>query len=261
MPRCFLLGCLFVFATSAAVADETTDTLVEIRTTSGRKLVGHLEPQSDTRTIYLRVERPGMVLRTRVPTAQLRRIGPHEGSHVLRIEGSGRREKPVADETDAPPQPLLQQASAHSNRVQTLRVNAWLENWDHDATLDGLRLLVTPLSIEGRPVATRGTLNVQLIARRFDGVRINDTVHVVDSWSRPLTPDSFGPEGAIVDLPFQKLDPERDLDVIPVGLLQASLGISGQGTFEAPVIEFWLRPPSYIRDELQLHTGRRTPSK
>lgn len=80
---------------------------------------------------------------------------------------------------------------------------------------------------------------------------------VVEDWTRQLSPSDFGPNGATVDLPFRKLDPERDLDVIPVGLLQARMGISGQGSFQAPATEFWLRPTSYLRDELQLHTGSR----
>jgi hypothetical protein len=79
--------------------------------------------------------------------------------------------------------------------------------------------------------------------------------------SRQLSTSDFGPNGATVDLPFKKLDPERDLDVIPVGLLQARLGISGQGSFQAPATELWLRPTSYLRDELQLHTGQRSLSR
>ncbi len=157
----------------------------------------------------------------------------------------------------APPSVPLQRPSAVNGPVQSLRVEAWPENWDRDAALDGLRLLVTPVTAQGAPTAARGTLTVQLIARRFSGVREDDTVSVFEEWTHQLSPSDFGPNNATVDLPFRKLDPERDLDVIPVGLLQARMGISGQGSFQAPATEFWLRPTSYLRDELQLHTGSR----
>ena len=271
MPRSLLIAGLFAFAASMAVAaepspqreraarSEPAGTLVEIETTSGRKLVGHLDPDSDTRTVYLRSERPGIVLTTKVPGSTIRRIGPYDGSKVLRIEGPSitQRESRGPSALPAPPSVPLLQTSAISGPVQSLRVEAWPENWDRDAALDGLRLLVTPVTAQGTPVAARGTLTVQLIARRFSGVREDDTVSVVEEWSRQLSPSDFGPNGATVDLPFRKLDPERDLDVIPVGLLQARLGISGQGSFQAPATEFWLRPTSYLRDELQLHTGSR----
>ncbi len=271
MPRSLLIAGLFVFLASVTIAAEPSqrqrgtrgaipkDTLVEIETTSGRKLVGHLEPNSDTSTVYLRSERPGIVLKTRVPGSTIRRIAPYDGSHVIRIEGSARQQcatrRPSA--LPAPRSAPLQQTSAVSGRVQSLRVEAWPENWDRDAALDGLRLQVTPVTAQGVPVATKGTLTVNLIARRFSGDREDDTVDVIERWSRPLRASDFGPEGAIVDLPFRKIAPERDLDTIPVGLLETSLNISGQGTFQAPSTEFWLRPTSYIRDELQLHTGSR----
>ena len=214
---------------------------------------------SDTRTVILRSERPGIVLKTRVPGSTIRRIGPYDSSHVLRIEGSATKQRTTSRPSalPAPPSVPLQQTSAVSGRVQSLRVDAWPENWDRDASLDGLRLQVLPVTAQGVPVATKGTLTVKLIARRFSGDREHDTVDVVERWSRPLRASDFGPEGVIVDLPFRKIDPERDLEIIPVGLLETSLSISGQGTFQAPATEFWLRPTSYIRDELQLDTGSR----
>jgi hypothetical protein len=271
MPRSLLIAGLFVFSASGVLAGEgpqrgrsdrnpdTTDSLVEIETTGGRKLVGHLEPDSDTRAVYLRSEQPGIVLRSRVPGSTIRRIGRYDGSQVLRLDRSTQRQPGISRPVDveAPSTLSMQSVSATHRRVQTLRIEAWPENRDSDAEHDGLRLVVTPLSTQGVPVAVRGTLSLKLIARRFSGVRIDDTVGVVEEWSRQLTTDDFGPNGAVIDLPFRKFDPERDLDVIPVGLLQARLGISGQGCFDAPPVEIWLRPTSYIRDELQFHTGQR----
>ena len=272
MHRSLHIAGLIIFVASVTVAaepaprragdktnPECTNTLVEIETTSGRKLVGHLDPASDTRTVQLRSERPGIVLTTKVPGSTIRRIGHYDGSRVLRLDGPppSHYNARGSEVIESPPALPVQLASTTSDRVQTLRVDAWPENWDRDAALDGLRLLVTPVTAQGAPVAARGTLTVQLIARRFSGVREDDTVSVIEEWSRQLSPSDFGPNGAIVDLPFRKLDPERDLDVIPVGLLQARLGVSGQGSFQASATEFWLRPTSYVRDEQQLHTGSR----
>jgi len=275
MPRSLLIGALFIFTGSVTLAAEPSlprenaalnpvaaDTLVEIETASGRRLVGHLQPDSDTRTIVLRGERPGIVLTTKVPASSVRGIGRFDASRVLRIEGvdmaTKSRDVGSPPSMPVPPHQHLRQASEASGLIQSLHVDASPANWDRDADLDGLRLRVTPVSAEGVPVAARGTLNVQLLARRFSGVRNDDAIEVVEEWTRQLSSDDFGPTGATIDLPFRKLDPERDIDVIPVGLLKARLGVSGQGRFEAPAIEFWLRPTSYIRDELRLHTGSRS---
>lgn len=220
-----------------------TGGLVEIITTDGHTLVGHVEPQSTMRTVYLRSEEPGIIIRSIVPRSSIQHIGHHDRSRILKLDGAKA--------------PATSEAASRGGRVQSLRVQAWPENRDRDADLDGVRLLVTPLSATGRPVVTHGNLTVRLIARRFNGQREHDTVDVVEEWSHRLTAQNFGPDGAIVDLPFRRLNPERDLEVIPVGLLQAELSVAGEGVFAAPTVEFWLRPPSYIRDELQLHTGSR----
>lgn len=258
------LGCVFHLLVSAVFAESprtprlSTDAdspLMAIETIDGRTLVGHLDSPNDAEVVHLRTERPGIVLRSHIPRHQIRHIRPYDDSHVLRIEGQ-RPTRPFI-----PPQPsprlIPPRVEPVSTRVDVLRVRAWVENWDRDAEPDGLRVLVSPLSETGRMVAANGTLTAELVARRFDYNRERDRLGVVERWSRQLTVRDFGPQGAIVDLPFNRIEPNRDFDLIPVGLLSVRLGVPGDGLFEAAEYDVPLRRPSYIRDELQLHTGSR----
>ncbi|WP_166831149.1 hypothetical protein [Thalassoroseus pseudoceratinae] len=236
--------------------------LMAVETLDGRTLVGHLEPTPDAATVHLRTERSGIVLRSQIPRDRVRQIRPYDDSHVLRIEGQA-SQRPFI-----PPQPsqrlVLSDVASEAEPVDVLRVRAWVENWDRDAEPDGLRVAVLALSKTGRPVSVNGSLTAELVARRFDYNRERDRLGVVERWSRQLKVNDFGPQGAIVDLPFNRIEPNRDFDLIPVGLLSVSLGVPGEGLFEAAEYDVPLRRPSYIRDELQLHTGsrqyRRLPS-
>lgn len=261
-------SCVFLLLLSVASVEsaeeprtsdsETESSLMAIETIDGRTLIGHIDSQNDAKTIHLWTERPGIVLRSHIPRDRIRTIRPYDDSHVIRIEGQESRSSFLPPEPS--PQFIQPAAAVHvpvSETVAVLRVRAWVANWDRDSEPDGLRVVVLPISKSGRLVPVNGSLSAELVARRFDYIRERDRLGIVERWSRQLTPRDFGPQGAIVDLPFDRIEPNRDFDLIPVGLLSVRLGVPGEGLFEAAEFDVPLRRPSYIRDELQLHTGSR----
>lgn len=264
MSRVIVLAFCLVVCASAAEGNEPgrrprqsadrlpPGTLVQVERTDGQILTGHLEVASNETTVLLRSELPGIVLRTAIPRSHIRRIRRYRPAPGFEVQ------RPRAERPGFPRGRFdAVHRQSFDGRVQSLEVRAWPANWDEDAALDGLQLQVVPLNAAGEVVPVAGSLNVQLVARGFNNYRERDTVKPVERWSRKLETREFTRDGAVVNLEFDRIDPEKDLNLIPVGLLNVELGVSGQKVFRASQAEVWFRPPSYIRDELQLHTGDR----
>lgn len=222
-------------------------TLVRVEQTNGPTLTGHLDPSTNDRTVVLRSELPGIVLKTRIPRNSVRSVRNYTAPANAEVPFADRRRPVLPDE----------RLANRDTRVRSLEISAGPINWDEDAAIDGLRLYVLPLNTAGEIVPAGGTLNVELVARRFSNYREDDTISAVERWSRQIKAKDFGPDGAVVDLEFDRIEPEKDFNLIPVGQLNVEYGISGQKVLRATQVEVWFRPPSYIRDELQLHTGSR----
>jgi hypothetical protein len=130
---------------------------------------------------------------------------------------------------------------AAARSVRTLQAEAQSISWDADAEVDGLRLLLQPIARDGRLAGVTGHVTVELRVRRFDRIRNDDAVELVESWSREVRPTDFGPDGFILDLPYRRRDFRDDPRYIPVGTVSVRLRVPGQGAFDALVDEVLLQ--------------------
>ena len=123
------------------------------------------------------------------------------------------------------------------SRALSLDVLAEPANWDADPDLDGLRVYLTPRDALGQTVPVRGQLGVVLESRQLMPGPIHqrsDRAPRVElqRWGRTLRAEDFGPEGLMVELPFEF----RRQNLIGLGVpltLKVRLGIPGQTVLEA----------------------------
>lgn len=144
-----------------------------------------------------------------------------------------------------------------SPRVAHINVDAYLANWDGDVEADGVMVYVTPVDRDGNYVAVNGTLVAELFGERPRTRPEGEKFPRLGRWSRTVTPDVFGPQGAVFKLSFQAVHPDFDLRLTPYGLLHARLNVPGSGTFETSVPMLRIRQYSAYRDALQMHRGKR----
>ncbi|MBX3411286.1 MAG: hypothetical protein KF708_01110 [Pirellulales bacterium] len=158
---------------------------------------------------------------------------------------------PATYVASAEKQPVLPPQVAH------LQVDAFVANWDGDVEPDGVMVYVTPVDRWGNYVPVHGNLVVELFGERPKTRPEGEKYPRLGRWSRRLTPDDFGPRGAVVQLKFQAIHPEFDPRITSYGLLHARLNVPGSGTFETSVSMLRIRPYSAYRDSLQMHRGKR----
>jgi len=142
-------------------------------------------------------------------------------------------------------------------RVRWLDIEVQAANWDADVETDGLLVHLLPRDQSGRIVPVRGTVHVELWARRWGVVRQAQAYGRIGHWSKRISADDFAGRGALVRLPFQAVRPETVHDLDPRGAVHVRLAVPGQGTFEATDSMVRLRPYSAVRDRMQQDTGRR----
>jgi hypothetical protein len=149
-------------------------------------------------------------------------------------------------------------------RVQSVRIDAEVANWDWSAETDGIEVRVYPLAADRMIAPVSGILTVELFGQKITPDQMFEPVREdysrLDRWSVRLTPVDFGREGfapgdsegreAVVRLPFRRVHPEFEVDVRNFGQLNASLLVTGQGVYDATV-PINLRSFSPIRERLQ----------
>lgn len=149
-----------------------------------------------------------------------------------------------------------------------------------DPLPDGLKLRVLSMGTDEQSLPVNGLVTVRLFGRRIPsyerletsapfafwtnggsvreydpGVR-TERYFEVGRWTRRIRADQFDESGVTLRLPYQTVDPERDLDVALDGLVDVSLRVDGQGIHRASVpIE--LRTFGRFREELQLNRRQR----
>ncbi|OHB71112.1 MAG: hypothetical protein A2V70_04065 [Planctomycetes bacterium RBG_13_63_9] len=169
---------------------------------------------------------------TEAPESESRRTTASEPSELRSTSHQGKREPP-------------------HRKVQSLRIEAALANWDGDVEVDGLEIRVCPLAADGTIVPADGMLSVRLIGRRVRG-RAGDGIFVeLDRWSRRIRASDCDSWGVVYRLAFRRIHPEFDLDFAVEGLVHGQLGVPGQGNFEASV-PTQIRTYAPIREDLQL---------
>lgn len=170
-------------------------------------------------------------------------------------------ENPRPDTNDSRNDPLPTWNVMTRPRLQAVRFDAVLANWDADVEMDGLLVQVQPLSWIGQPMNVCGILNVELWSMK----RIQQdsaphsrgrSLEVVGRWSTSIRTSSDDTDPWI-QLPFQARHPEFDFNWSSMGLVHLELVVPGQGVFHHTEDGIRIRPFAPLRDALQRQTGER----
>jgi len=278
-PLLLMCGTLLLPTARPVIGQEPPpEESVTVELASGRSFTARLDPRTDASRLWLRaqrglatVERPirwERVVRATVAGQDL------SGEQFQQIVQRVRRDLPAQDDRalkprvitiTGSPEPIETGPTSASGpdrdtvppRVRSLAIEAVVANWDNDVEVDGLLVRVYPLGDYGELVSVGGTLQVDLTSRRYTPARGARSFSEMGRWMRRIYAADFGPRGAVVRLPFQRVHPEFDLDVSHYGAVHARLNVPGQGTFETTESTVRIRPASAVRDELQQATGRR----
>ncbi len=246
---------------------------IAIELVSAREVHGVLAADSDDDYLWINREEEGVYLSSGFPQSEIvgwRILGEkHEGD----LPSTAKEAKsPTVTTVKSPAIPSVEEDTPYPqltpavNRVASLRIYASVANWDADAEADGLEVIVQPVDTLGNVVPVRGQLDFKLLGQRSPWDRIEPTRHGrrllprfdrLEDWSRRVHPNQVAADGVVYRLEFRNFHPDRDLSVSVESLLQARLGVAGQGVFEASSGSLFLRPFSPLRDDLQQHTGSR----
>ena len=255
---------------------------ITVDLTSGARLVGQLDARSDGSRLWLRAEKGSAVLLRPIRWEQIARA--HVAGSILTAKQlrqsveQKRPQSPFREEpyglqsrislrisaSDPDPSPMVSQRAADGPstvarpaKVSSLTVDATVANWDADVEVDGLLVHVYPLDADGRVIAVRGTLQIDLQGQAATTIIRRQSFSRLGHWTRPVRIEDFGSGGAVYRLPFQRVNPEFDANLSAYGAVHVRLSVPGQGTFEATESTLRIRPYSALRDNLQQATGSR----
>jgi hypothetical protein len=152
-------------------------------------------------------------------------------------------------------------------RLQTIRFDACVTNWDGDVETDGLLVRLAVLDANGGEQAVDGILDVEWVAMRRASTHLVPYDRIarperVARWTVALAAKDFPQGTASVLLPFQAAHPEADVRWSNYGLVHVRLIVPGQGIFEHSLDAVRTRPWSPLRDALERQDReRRLPSE
>lgn len=250
---------------------------VAVTLKDGRTLEGVVDARSNGHYLWLRFTEPGIALSMPVSWASVQTAQQADQLlSVTQLRGLAGRiktelpedffESELASDSSAlegfsnkpgfSSQPSGSKLPVAVGAVVCLRVFAELASWDRDVEPDGFEVSVLPLDRERRIVPVAGSVMMRLIGerrRRPDG---QHSFSDLQRWSVRAQGRDFGPQGAVFQFPFQTIQPELDLELLPVAMLNVRLGAFHQGIFEAS-IPVPLRQFNPVRDRFQLRHGHR----
>jgi hypothetical protein len=259
--------------------------VLTVHAASGRTFAGQVDPRTDEQTLWLRAGKPKAFV-----------VRPIEWRSVVSIEAKGQQH--TADEfrrliaqpdwqwadqvparglpknSVAPSEPVEVNPQPHETAtaeiqfsseppaigpVRTLHIDAFAGRWQAGTETSGVVLHVQPLDDWGQLVPVLGTLTVELIGQGYTNGVSGQAFPQLGRWSFVLDPHEFGPNGAVVRLPFQALHPDfrRGTRVNPFGLVHAQLSVAGEGVFAASADFVRIRPYSPLRDGLEQYQPHR----
>ncbi|MFG0331846.1 MAG: hypothetical protein ACF8TS_00665, partial [Maioricimonas sp. JB049] len=286
---CAWLTALLILPAGPAQADDrAAPPEVVVLLLEGRVVRGLVDDRTDEATLWLRRMQPGIILRSGHDWDEIETIAlagqqysvedfrQVAQKHASGLSGESMRRfwleaAPPAGIEDVlpavpagieliPPPPSA--ALPAAPQVASLSISARLAHWDRDPEADGLIVTVVPRDADGRLVPVTGQLRATLVGREVhDGpstdVRARDLWPEIGRWQRTVHAEDFTAYGAEYKLEFRGRQPQFDFRVAADGLLTATLGVPGQGTFQASDAYVVLRAPSLFRDTLQQRTGQR----
>lgn len=246
------------------------DAPVTIRVVSGREFTGRVLPRSDAERLWLRLAASDSILSIDRPIAWNQIAAVRVGDETVPL-AEWRAKLPLAPiaEPVVPREPQASRPPIRTSQVFVAPKRAvdvvtevWLDNWDMDQEIDGLSVLVAPLTYTGEMFATQLTVEAEVLAPRHRSQNERPTtagwgVEQIARCSTMVRAEQFGPRGALVRLPFQWPGPEMDSTLSRYALVKLRIGIPGSGVFERSYDGVRLRPWTPTRDLLQQWTGSR----
>lgn len=260
----------------AIAAEPATGTIAVVKLKSGPFVSGMIDAKTNDTSITLRSEADGIQLQASFDWTDI--LAAKIGEKVYGVEdlktvaaktrsvGKSFSEIVPAKYSATTETELLNAqpvAPVFDLRVQALSIHAELANWDADPECDGLRVYVTPYNAVGQLVPIDGDITLVLTSQ-FQAVATNHARRVTEGFreiadARHLVRKAdFARGPAVYTIPFDKYYPEKEFNMVPLGILTARLGVNTQGAFNASATDVVLRYPTYLRDQLQNMTDRRT---
>ncbi|MGE0607926.1 MAG: hypothetical protein AB7O62_12600 [Pirellulales bacterium] len=269
------IGLLASLLPNPALAEPVSITLA-----GGQQVSGEVDHRTNERLLWLRRQEAGIQITSGfawseirngqwanevLTTAELRQRALGAGTaglaaHEVKSYPSGsldenRSSRPFDSMYDRP-------AEQMPRRVESLRISACLGQWDDDAFVDGLVIQVFPLDHRGQIVPVNGDLTFTLVGQVVplslgSPAQIAPQFRELERGSRLVRKRDFAEGPATYRLAFDRLQPERDVNVDWSALLHARLGVFGQGAFRASAVDVPIRDFSHLRNQFQFHTPQR----
>ena len=271
--------------TFPAMAADEVNTMITVQTESGREFTADVDPRTNQDRLWLRFTTANTTLlrpitwdsidtafyqgeriaidELRELVDKLRSVPPRqEIAAPSTVEYQAEPANDAAGTAEASFADRATRALGATSRVEFVRIDAFLANWDADVEDDGLVIHIYPQDGNGDIVPINATLDVELIAARH--VDFNAVPHGrgqrfdrISRWTKLVDQDQLGLSGVQFKLPFQALHPEFDNDINTHGLVHVRLSIPGHGVFEDSVSPVRIRRFSPVRDQLELTIGGR----
>lgn len=266
----FIAFCLVVFTALGSPLFAEANGLVVIWLEDGRMLAGEVDPRTDDERLWLRSTAPTFVVATSAGWEHIKAVNAN--GMLLSVDAFAKRvDQFRPQQVDAEALPLPDRAADanvttavnHPNqqpnaatRVAFLDVEARVANWDQDAETDGVEIRVYPRNTFGEIVPGSGQITATLIARNPLPAHDPDAFPQLGRWSLQADSSDFGPHGAVYRLPFRGVHPEAEISLEPLGLVEVSFYVVGQGRFTSDATVY-LRKFNPIRHDLQSHAADR----
>jgi hypothetical protein len=240
------------------------DRLLSVKLASGREFTAHVDKRTDE-LLWLRFSSGGGdILRPiaweRVVAARL--DGETVELNDLRAVCAEVKSGAPPHETVPTPIAVVQELPLAAPAVASIRIDAWLANWDADVETDGICMQVTPVDENGQLVPVSGTAEIELFAarqRKYHEAPQSGgwMTELAQRWSETVKPEEIGPSGIVLRLPFAAVHPEFSSGVDNFGLVHVRLTVPGSGVFEQSLDGVRLRNWSPVRNGMYLQSGRR----
>jgi hypothetical protein len=181
------------------------------------------------------------------------------------------RQRAFTEKIPAPPGPALvdgpPQLPAPTSRVVSLEINTMLDRWGTRAEPDGLALQLRTMDRDGHVVPVNALVEVELHGEEVHRIyslpptrveiasadsrtiatsteRILQPAIRLERWQQPVRQADFGPDGAVVRLPFQSFNPQQNQSIDSYGVVSVRLSVPGHGVYEAAQRTVRIRPYS-----------------
>lgn len=189
----------------------------------GRMVSGAVDGRSDASRLWLRISSNNIVVASAFPRAKIVNTWQIDEPALAKSTQSSRMDLPAPEVFWQPPA---------DSRVRWIEIQAHPANWDADAEMDGIRLLVFPVNGSGEWVSVGGTIHASLVIWSRGS---NRSTRELERWSRLITAEQGRTPGLSVELPFVNLHSAYDRRVLADAMLDVRFGVPGHGAFSARV--------------------------